>query len=149
MSSGPDRTRCTRPAPSWRPTWASRARSRRGSAHGTRRWRVATGAAGGNRWRAAVPVTLSVTRLSDELFLVTSDARAGPARRAVAQVVRLDAHDPPMLAALSTGTPVDVSRAVGIDGIDEVPLGWDCPAPGVPVPITSVTDTTTLLRFGQ
>ena len=35
-------------------------------------------------------VTASVTRLADDLYLITSDARAGPARRQIARVVRLD-----------------------------------------------------------
>src|SRR5688572_31706701 len=49
-------------------------------------------------------VTVHVTRLADELFLVTSEARAGPARRQVSRVVRLDVGDPPVFAALAART---------------------------------------------
>jgi hypothetical protein len=93
-------------------------------------------------------ITISVVRLADDLFVVDARARAGPARREVAKVVRLDAGDPSLLAAVASATPLDVSQAVGIDGADHAPAGWDCPAPGLAVPLESVTDTSTLLRFG-
>ena len=94
-------------------------------------------------------VTARVTRLADELFLVTSTARAGPARRQVSRVVRLDAADPTLVAALTTGRVLDASPASAIDGSDHVPHAWDCPEAGGPVPASVVGDTSVLLRFGH
>ena len=93
-------------------------------------------------------LTVHVTRLADELFLVTSEARAGPARRQVARVVMLDTGDPLILAALAARAVVDASASAGIDGSDRAPLGWDCPALGAAVP-PFIVDTNALLRFGQ
>jgi uncharacterized protein YukE len=118
-----------------------------------RPWNGALARGYGRTWAQStaegVDLTMSVTRLADELFVVAADARVGPARREVAKVVRLDASDPSLLAAVTSIHPVDVSQAMGSDGVDRVPVGWDCPAPGLAVPVVSVTDTSTLLRFGQ
>lgn len=94
-------------------------------------------------------VTVRVTRLADELFLVTSMARAGPARRQVSRVVRLDAADPSLTAALTAGRSLDASSATAIDGSDHVPHAWDCPAAGGAVPAFAVADTSTLVHFGH
>jgi hypothetical protein len=94
-------------------------------------------------------MTVHLTRLADELFLVMSDARAGPARRRLSRVVTLDPGDAPLLAALSTRAAVDIADSAGIDGSDRNPVGWDCPAPGVALAPFVVADTSTLLRFGQ
>ena len=94
-------------------------------------------------------VTVRLTRLADELFLVTSEAHAGPARRQTSRVVRLDAADPPLVAALSATRVLDAGMGGAIDGSDRVPLGWDCPAAGEPVPAQVVGDTSALLRFGH
>lgn len=92
-------------------------------------------------------LTVHLTRLADELFLVTSEARAGPARRQVARVVMLDTGDPLILAALGAHAVVDASAS--IDGSDRAPVGWDCRTPGAAVPPFIVADTNSLLRFGQ
>jgi hypothetical protein len=94
-------------------------------------------------------VSVTLTRLADELFLITAEARAGPARRQVARVVRLDAAAPPVVAALVSSAPLGLAASPGIDGTDHSPPGWDCPTPGAPLPQAVVTDTATLLRFGQ
>lgn len=94
-------------------------------------------------------LTVHVTRLADELFLVASEGRAGPARRHVARVVRLDTDDPPLAAALASGSVVDLGASVGIDGSDRAPIGWDCPLSGPALPPLVVADTSTLLRFGH
>jgi hypothetical protein len=97
----------------------------------------------------AADLTVNVARLADELFLVTSDARAGPARRQVARVVRLETGDPSLRGALSARSPVDVGGTAGIDGSDRSPVGWDCPPAGPPLAPFVVTDTSALLRFGH
>jgi hypothetical protein len=118
----------------------------------SREWNGAFGRGYGRTWTLTTPegaeVRLSLTRLADELLLVTSEARAGPARRQVSRAVRLDVADPPLVAALAASVPIDAAASAGIDGSDHVPLGWDCPTPGVGVPPTIVTDTAALLRFG-
>lgn len=119
----------------------------------SREWNGAFARGYGRRWMFSTPegasVTGSLTRLADDLYLITSDARAGPARRQVARVVRLDAADPRVPAALTASGPVNPSGSPGIDGADHVPARWDCPAPGAPVPSVASTDTTRALSFGQ
>jgi hypothetical protein len=92
---------------------------------------------------------VTLTRLADELFLVTAEARAGPARRQVSRAVRLDAATAPVIAALVSSVPLDPGASAGIDSLDHSPQGWDCPTPGAPLPQAVVTDTATLARFGQ
>jgi hypothetical protein len=94
-------------------------------------------------------VTVHVVRLADELFLVTSEARAGPGRRHVARVVRLDLDDPPLLAAVAARSIVDGGAGAAIDGSDRAPAGWDCPASGPALPPFLVADSSSLLRFGH
>ena len=94
-------------------------------------------------------VGIRLTRLADELFLVSSEARAGPARRKVSRVVRLDGEDPALVAALVARAFLDVGTAAGVDGSDRVPHGWDCPAIGTPVPPFAVSDTTAVTHFGH
>lgn len=107
----------------------------------------------GRSWTASTSdgsqLVISVTRLADELFLVTSEARAGPARRQVARAVRLDVTDPPLLAALVATSAIDTTNLPGIDGSDHVPGQWDCPPPASPYPAIVTTDTATALRFGR
>jgi hypothetical protein len=94
-------------------------------------------------------VTTGMTRLSDELLLLTAEARAGPARREVSRVVRLDASEPALIAALAAPAVMDVATATGIDGSDRAPEGWDCPAVATPVPPFAVADTSALARVGH
>jgi|SRR5918992_5237121 hypothetical protein len=94
-------------------------------------------------------LTVRLTRLADELFLVMSDARVGRARRQVARAVRLDTQEPMVIAAMSSLTPIDSNASASIDGVDRAPVGWDCPAPGVAVTPFAIGDSATLLRFGQ
>jgi hypothetical protein len=94
-------------------------------------------------------LTVRLTRLADELFLVASEARAGPARRQVSRVVVLDPGDPLILAALSASAVVEVGATAGIDGSDRAPVAWDCPTSGAAVPPFDIADTSALLRFGQ
>lgn len=122
-------------------------------AHWSRRWNGAFARGYGRRGTFSTPegaeVSGSLTRLADDLYLITSDAHAGPARRQVARVVRLDAEDPPLHAALGATHPVEGSASAGIDGADHAPMHWDCPAPGPSVPAVAVLDSTRLSHFGH
>ncbi len=119
----------------------------------SREWNGALGRGYGRSWTHATlegaQVTISLTRLADDLFLITSEARAGPARRHVARVVRLDVEDPPPLAALVATPATDTSASSGVDASDHPPAQWDCPAPGPALPGIAITDTITALRFGH
>ena len=117
----------------------------------SRGWNGAFGRGYGRTWAFATPegaeVAVTLTRLADDLFLVSSRAHAGPARRQVARVVRLDVADPPLLAALAASAPVD--PGTGVDGSDHSPTGWDCPESSGGIAQFVVADTNSLLRFGQ
>lgn len=117
-----------------------------------REWNGALARGYGRSWTSSTiegaQLVVGVTRLADDLFLITSEARAGPARRLVARAVRLDVRDPPVLAALVMVGAFDSTRITS-DGSDHVPAQWDCPAPGLAHPAIVVTDTATALRFGH
>ena len=119
----------------------------------SREWNGALGRGYGRSWTFSTVegarITVDLTRLADDLFLITSDARAGPARRRVARVVRLDVVDPLLRAALLATAVIDSTTSSGVDGSDRPPSQWDCPAPGPPLPAIVITDTTSALRLGQ
>jgi len=114
-------------------------------------WNGAFGRGYGRTWMFTTPegadVAVTLTRLADDVFLVTSEAGAGPARRQVARVVRLDVADPPLFAALAARIPLD--PGTGVDGTDHSPLQWDCPEASGGIAQFVVADTNSLLRFGQ
>jgi hypothetical protein len=119
----------------------------------SREWNGALGRGYGRSWThttiEGARVTIGLTRLADELFLITSEARAGPARRRVARVVRLDVEDPALPGALVTTGALDTLASSNVDGSDHPPAHWDCPAAGPAVPAVAITDTITTLRFGH
>ena len=119
----------------------------------SREWNGALGRGYGRSWTSSTAegaqLTIGLTRLTDDLFLITSEARAGPARRRVARVVRLDVDDPVLQAALLATAVIDSTPSPGVDGSDHPPAQWDCPAPGPPLPAIVVADTTSALRLGQ
>lgn len=119
----------------------------------SREWNGALGRGYGRSWTAGTPeggeVTIGLTRLADALFLVTSEARAGPARRRVARVVRLHLDDPPVQATLLATGGLDTTAGVAPGGSDQAPAGWDCPSPGPELPALALTDTASALRLGH
>jgi hypothetical protein len=119
----------------------------------SREWNGALARGHGRSWTATTDgarLVIGVTRLADDLFLVTSESRAGPARRRVARAVRLDVRDPPLLAALVATSGVDTTGATAVDGSDHAPSAWDCPPPSATsFPAIAVTDTASTLRFGH
>jgi hypothetical protein len=119
----------------------------------SREWNGVLARGYGRSWTSstaeAVQLVLSVTRLADDLFVITSEARAGPSRRQVARTVRLDVRDPPLLAALVATGGFDTTTAWAIDGSDHPPAQWDCPAAGPGLAAVAITDTINALRFGH
>ena len=69
-------------------------------------------------------------RLNNELFLIRAVGSdpTGSARRRLAVLVRLQATERPITAALTTAGPVQVRGSARLDGIDMDPPGWECPA---------------------
>lgn len=118
-----------------------------------REWNGAIARGFWRTWSSATPegstTTVRLSRLTDELFLIASEARAGPARRQIARVVRLDSGDPPLLATLAAGATVDSGSGDSVDGSDRVPAGWECPPAGSALAPFAVADTGALLRFGH
>ena len=119
----------------------------------SREWNGALGRGYGRSWTYSTVegarITVALMRLADDLFLITSEARAGRARRRVARVVRLDVDDPPLRAAILATAVIDSTTGFGLEGSDHPPAQWDCPAPGPPLPAVVITDTTSTLRLGQ
>ena len=119
----------------------------------TREWNGRLARGYSRQWTMSTPegaqISATVVRLADELYLITADARAGPARRHVARVVRLEMEDRPLPAALIVTRALSVSGSGTVDGADHRPAHWDCPPPLLPVPSLGVVDTASLLRFGQ
>jgi hypothetical protein len=119
----------------------------------SREWNGALGRGYGRSWTHSTvegaQITVDLTRLADDLFLIASEARAGPARRRVARVVRLVVDDPLLQAALLATSVIDSTMTSGVDGSDHPSAQWDCPAPGPPLPAIVITDTTSALRLGQ
>ena len=118
-----------------------------------REWNGALARGHGRTWTRATSegarLVIGVTRLADDLFLVTSEARAGPARRQVARAVRLDVRDPPLVAALVATGALDTTGVTAVDGLDRAPPQWDCPPPAMAIPAIAITDTASALRFGH
>lgn len=94
-------------------------------------------------------VSVRLTRLADELYLVTSEARAGPAKRQVARVVMLDLRDPRLFAAVTADTTVELDGGEELDGTDRSPPGWECAPPGAAIPPVASADTSEIRRFAQ
>lgn len=72
----------------------------------------------------------TLLRLNSELFLIRAVGSdpTGSARRRLAALMRFQATEPPITAALMTAGPVQVRGAARLDGIDMDPPGWECPA---------------------
>jgi hypothetical protein len=84
----------------------------------------------------------TVLRLNGELFLIQAIGSdpTGWARRRLAVLVRLQAAERPIMAALTTAGPVQVRGSARLDGIDMDPPGWECPA-RVPDTVPDVAPT--------
>jgi hypothetical protein len=54
-----------------------------------------------------------------------------------------------LIAALTSIAALESNGSAVVDGVDRAPPGWDCPPPGPPVAPFAVTDSATLLHFGQ
>ena len=71
----------------------------------------------------------TVLRLNGELFLIRAIGSdpTGSARRRLAMLIRLQAVESPITAALTSAGPVVVRGSARLDGVDVDPPGWDCP----------------------
>jgi hypothetical protein len=90
-----------------------------------------------------------VTRLSDGIFLVTSEASAGSgiasgSRRRVASLLKLNVPNVKIMGALTARGATKIGGSATMIGRDTLYPGWDCPAPaagtgtaGVAVPALS------------
>ncbi|MGQ0714198.1 MAG: hypothetical protein ACT4PJ_10745 [Gemmatimonadaceae bacterium] len=90
----------------------------------------------GDRWRSPSPileaasVATQITRLDDQLILISSEGMSGPARRVVRRFVALDTPQPDVRAAASIRGPVIIDESARIDATDRAPDGWNCPDSG-------------------
>jgi hypothetical protein len=81
-----------------------------------------------------VPATVRVMRLSDGMFLVTSEASAGTtgasgARRRVSSLLKLSIPNVKINGALTARGTTKIGGSATMIGRDTLYPGWDCPAP--------------------
>ncbi|HJU69390.1 MAG TPA: hypothetical protein VJ650_14210 [Gemmatimonadaceae bacterium] len=91
--------------------------------------------------------TVRVTRLNDNIFLVSSEASAGTglasgARRRVASLLKLNIPTVQINGALTARGHTKVGGSATMQGRDTLLPGWDCPipAPGSGVPGLAIPD---------
>ena len=90
--------------------------------------------------------TVRVTRLSDQVFLVTSEASAGAgqstSRRRVASLLKLSIPNVAINGALTARGHTKVGGTAFMSGRDTLFPGWDCPAPasGAAIPGLAIPD---------
>ena len=92
--------------------------------------------------------TVRVTRLNDQAFLVASEGVSGQARRRTAKLLVLNVPQLNILAALTARGATRIGGSSFIDGNDHNFPGWDCPAPGTPMPGIATTDSSDITRSG-
>ena len=74
--------------------------------------------------------TVEITRLDNQLFVISSEGRSGPARRVVRRFVALSVAEPMLRGAAMLGGSATIEGTTQIDGTDRSPDGWMCPDPG-------------------
>jgi hypothetical protein len=90
--------------------------------------------------------TVRVTRLSDQVFLVASEASAGAgqstSRRRVASLLKLSIPSVALNGALTARGHTKVGGTAFMSGRDTLFPGWDCPAPasGAAIPGLAIPD---------
>jgi hypothetical protein len=92
--------------------------------------------------------TVRVTRLNDQAFLVAAEGVSGQARRRTAKLLVLNVPQLNILAALTARGATKIGGSSFIDGNDHGFPGWDCPAPGAPLPGIAASDTSEISRSG-
>lgn len=92
----------------------------------------------GNGWYRG-----NVLRLNDELFLVRSEGfdRDSTARQQIGLLVRLRPIEIDISAALETQGNLRIGGSSDIDGYDNPPIGWTCPATEPPLPGIRIQDS--------
>jgi hypothetical protein len=96
---------------------------------------------------AASAIT-EVVRLDNQLFLVSSEGRSGPARRVVRRYVALTVPEPTLTSAAALGGAATIEGTTQIDGTDRAPDGWFCPDPESPVAGIATPDSALVATSG-
>jgi len=92
----------------------------------------------------------SIRRLNDQLFFVRSEGFSfdSAARQHVGLLVRLRPFDFDIEAALKTQGDLKIGGSSYIDGHDQAPTGWTCPALEPPLPGIMINDSTKITEVG-
>jgi hypothetical protein len=92
----------------------------------------------------------SIVRLNDQLFYVRSEGFSfdSTARQHVGLLVRLRPFDFDIAAALETQGDLKIGGSSYIDGHDQAPTGWTCPALEPPLPGIMINDSTNITEVG-
>ncbi|MDQ4079456.1 MAG: hypothetical protein M3125_01750 [Gemmatimonadota bacterium] len=108
----------------------------------------------GDRRTAAAPIVdaasaiTEIVRLDNQLFLVSSEGRSGPARRTVRRYVALTVPLPALSAAATLGGAATIDGTTQIDGTDRAPDGWICPDPAPSVAGVTTPDSSLIATNG-
>jgi hypothetical protein len=70
-----------------------------------------------------------VTRLNDQLFLISSTGSSAGSRRRLAALARLQVINMALNGALTTRGQLRVGGSSFIDGVNQAPVGWGCSLP--------------------
>ena len=89
-----------------------------------------------------------IVRLDNQLFLVSSEGRSGPARRVVRRYVALTVPEPTLSSAAALGGATTIEGTTQIDGSDRAPDGWICPNPESPVAGIATPDSALVATGG-
>jgi hypothetical protein len=94
-----------------------------------------------------------ITRLNQNSFAVASEGRAGSgnsaaARRQLAVLLRLKMPQMGFLGALTVRGATQLGGSSYINGNDQNPSGWDCPATGATMPAVAIDDATKITFSG-
>jgi hypothetical protein len=97
--------------------------------------------------------TVRVSKLADNMFLLTSTGRVGPASGAQARhrlgaLVTLAIPQLNMLGALTTKGDFKIGGSSLLSGVDNPIPGWDCPPAGASVPGIALPDPTKITTSG-
>jgi hypothetical protein len=96
---------------------------------------------------AASAIT-EIVRLDNQLFLVSSEGRSGPAHRIVRRYVALTVPEPTLRSAVALGGAATIEGTTHIDGTDRAPDGWICADPESPVAGIATPDSALIATGG-
>jgi hypothetical protein len=96
----------------------------------------------------AASALTEILRLDNQLFLVSSEGRSGPARRVVRRYVALTVAEPALRAAATLGGAAMIGGIARIDGTDRPPDDWTCSGPGASVAGVATPDSMLITTNG-